>query len=229
MPNAVLGNRKAGRFSTVMQQSRPTKDWLRRDILNHCDGMAPDILIVVRILLFKPKHGDKFWDRYCKHICIGPHYICRSLSAKHFAQLDQDALRSNAFEQLFIPVDGRCRSILNSHSIYRGKAKGSERSQAILPEPPVWIANAANKPFRNISFAPDKIYNTRLGVVCQSIHREIPPLHIILQVSGEGDRVRVPMIRILAINAISSDLQRLMVDHNGHGSVLQTGFNQMEV
>lgn len=62
----------------------------------------------------------------------------------------------------------------------------------------------------------------------QSIHGEVPTIQTVLQISCKADRDRVPMIRIIAINSVSGDLKRFVIDHNRNGSMLQPSFNQVE-
>ena len=68
MPNAVFRQRKAGRFSHVMEQRRPAQDGLRRGMLHHRYGMLPDISVMVRVALVETEHGHKLRDQDLQYI-----------------------------------------------------------------------------------------------------------------------------------------------------------------
>ena len=117
VPNAILGERETGRLPNVMQQGCPTKHRFRGDTFNDRDGMVPDILVMMWIMLRKAKHGCELRDRDGQHIGEVPQNTCRALSAEHFGKLNQNALRSDTFEQVLVPVDGRCRGSFDRHAI----------------------------------------------------------------------------------------------------------------
>ena len=170
-----------------MQQGCPTKHRFRGDTFNDRDGMVPDILVMMWIMLRKAKHGCELRDRDGQHIGEVPQNTCRALSAEHFGKLNQNALRSDTFEQVLVPVDGRCRGSFDRHAIHGGEAKGSEHSQAIFLESPIWISHAADKVAGNVHLASYEVNNTCPGVVGQSVHGEVPALKIVLQAAGKAD------------------------------------------
>ena len=88
---------------------------------------------------------------------------------------------------MLVPVDGRCRGSFDRHAIHGGEAKGSEHSQAIFLESPIWISHAADKVAGNVRLASYEVNNTCPGVVGQSVHGEVPALKIVLQAAGKAD------------------------------------------
>lgn len=118
VPDSILSDGKTRWLPNIMEQRCPPQNRFRTNACDDYYGVIPDVFIMVGIVLVKAEHRRQFRDWYCQDIGKGTQNICNSLATEHFGQFNQNALRSDAFEQFLIPVDCGCRLLFDLHFIH---------------------------------------------------------------------------------------------------------------
>ena len=108
----LIGGAAAGLFH-IVQQGGPAQRRLRRNILQHRQGVLPNIFPVVGVILHKAHHRQQLRQHHPNDINILPQHRGGSRTAQQPFQLGLHPLRRKIFQPWGVPAQGGSRSRLD--------------------------------------------------------------------------------------------------------------------
>ena len=102
----------------------------------------------------------------------------------------------------------------------------AQDAQVVLGDPPRRITNEAHAPLREVVEPANMIMHRAVARDVQRIHREVAPLGVAPPVTPECD----PGMASEGLDVLAQrrHLERLAVDHDGDGAMLDAGRNRLE-
>ena len=140
-----------------------------------------------------------------------------------------DAFHGDIGQCIFLFQQYSCRIWINGKGKACRKAQCPQDAQGIFFKALFRIANTPDDSFFQIFFSTEEINKSLIWVVTHGIDRKVSSLTVFFERTGELDMIGMPVVLVGRIFAVCRDFHRLVVNHDGNGTVLNAGFNQMEV
>ena len=173
----------------------------------------------MRVVLLEAEHRPQLRDGDGQHIGKFPQHRARILPAEQLRQLAAHALRREILQQCAAAVDGRCRLRRDLKAEHGCKAQRAQDAKPVLLKAAVRLAHAAHNAARNVLRPAANVHQPRLRVVSQRVHREIAAQQVLAQTARKAHGVRPPVVGIVPVDAVGRDLERQVVEQDGHGAV----------
>ena len=211
------------RLRHIMKQHGKTQAFIRPDsphgmkgVLSHAEAVVGIVLrLLHQAVKFRKHHRrDPRFPSDAQEIRIGAcHKLC---------QLHLNALRAHLPEPVRMTADGFLRPLLNGKTKLGRKPHRAHDAQSVFLKPLVGLSHAADDlPFQILP-ASEQIHQSVFLIICHGVHREIPPLQILLQTGGKCHFLRMSAVLIFPVHPVGRHFIAPSVAHNRNRAVLDS-------
>ena len=109
------------------------------------------------------------------------------------------------------------------------EADGSQDAQGILIEAFFRVADAADDLIADVIQAMEKVDDAGVRMIAQGIDRKVTALAVFFEGTGEFHMVGMTVVLVAGVFPVGCDFNRMMVDDDRDGAMLDPGINGMEV
>ena len=217
----------AGRFSAVVQQHRPPQTGIRRNLPDRANGMPPDVVTVMRIILCAAEHRHELRQRRADDVVVFQQRALRPTAAQQPRQLLAHALCCNAGKADELPPHRRSGVLLDRKAQLGRKAHAAQNAQRILSKARIRIADRTQNAVFQVVLTAERVKNPAFRMPRHRADREIAPREVLTDAAHKAHAVRVTAVRIAAVRAVGRDFERTAVQHHGQCAVFETGLNDL--
>ena len=220
----LIGGAAAGLFH-IVQQGGPAQRRLRRNILQHRQGVLPNIFPVVGVILHKAHHRQQLRQHHPNDINILPQHRGGHRAAQQPFQLGPYPLRGKIFQPWGVPAQGVSRSRLDLKPQCGGKPQSPQNAQSILGKAAVWFPHRPDEPVFQVCLPAKGIDDLAgFGIPGHRTYGKIPPGQVLLQPHPKGDGIGVAAIGIAPLPPEGRQLHRGFPGQHCYGPVPHPGF-----
>ena len=210
-----------------MEEHGHAQHRIRRNALHGPDGMLPDGIEMMRVLLIIAHGGLQTGNQERYDLREGAEYPAHARAAEELEQLLPYALGGDPLQGRIEGADGGFGFRLDGEIQDGGEAEGPQDPQGVLPEAKRRSPDAADKPGGQIRPASVEIQDVSLRITGHGVDRKIPAGQILVNPVHKADRIGMAVIGIIPIDPIGCDFIGNMIQDHRQRSVFQAGFHQM--
>ena len=212
-----------------MKQHGQPQQRFRPNALHGANRMLPHIIFMMRVTLLKPHHRRNFRQNFRKNLRKLHADRTGIRAADDLQQLRRDSFRRDMCQAVSVVAQSLRRLRLYLISSGRCKSKCTQNAQRILLKPRLCVSDTAYAFVFQILFSAKRVAQSAPRTPRHGIDRKIPPREVLHNIRYKRHGIRSAPVRIRAFRAECCDFYRFSVHDNGYRSMLETGFNDMQI